>query len=78
MKVHNDGSHWVIAKNFQLLDANGISGSRQPSVNRIREIYDCWTGDRWANQRASAKQFTSEEDATVYLEEHYEKLHTSD
>jgi hypothetical protein len=74
MQVHQDDGRWVIARNFQQVDTGGIAGPRSQSANRVREIYDCWTGERWWGQRYSAKTFATREEAQKYLDDNRERL----
>jgi hypothetical protein len=74
MQVHQEGNHWVIARNFRLIEPSGVSGSRSHSAARTREVYDSWTGERWWEQRASAMQFATREAAQQYLDENRERL----
>lgn len=74
MQVIQQGQQWVIAKNFQHIGGEGISGSRSHSAERVREIYDCWTGERWWGQRSAAKVFPTAEEAQLYLDENRDRL----
>jgi hypothetical protein len=77
MQVHKEGDHWVNARNFWSIGDGGISGSRSHSAERTRQIYDCWTGQRWWGQRSSAMTFPTEEAARQYLENNWERLETA-
>jgi hypothetical protein len=74
MQVIQQGQLWVIAKNFRLLDMNGVSGSRSRSANRVREVYECWTGERWAHQQGAAKFFQTADEAQQFLDENWDRL----
>jgi hypothetical protein len=74
MQVIQEGQHWLIARNVQMLDMNGISGSRSRSANRVRRTYDCWAGERWCGQTGMAKVFPTAEEARQYMEENLDRL----
>jgi len=65
--------HWVIAKNFRPIDAEGIFGIR-PRSNRSRIIHDSWTGSWWAKPLFMARKFPTQEAAQACIDEHYERL----
>jgi hypothetical protein len=46
MQVHPHAGKWIIARNFKMIDCNGMRGTLSRSASRVRETFDSWTGGR--------------------------------
>jgi cell wall-associated NlpC family hydrolase len=67
MRVHPMGDLWIIARNLRPVPAQAVSGSATGAA--IKDVFDCWTGVRWAGRRKLAITFPTREEAQKYLDE---------
>lgn len=72
--IKRDDGKWIIARNFQVMESNAVTGSRGRSAGMSRQVYESWDGNSWIDQRFMAKTFESQQEADNYLVENLNRM----
>lgn len=71
METVKQENGWVLARNFGLIDTNGLGNN---DISRVRQIYEVWSGKEWVKQRFDAKTFTTKDEGDNYVDANWDLL----